>query len=99
MSESEGLVGAGWAPIVDQAIKSLREIDPHIHIFDIKEKFGGLRIYFDTKASGRREAMRKIVADAEDVCDKTCEYCGKPGKKHTQGGFWIKTVCEDHIEK
>lgn len=56
----------------------------------IKEKFGGLRIYF----SGGDEFVEGIVNMAEEISYKICEVCGNKGKPNEQG--WIKTCCELH---
>ena len=54
----------------------------------IKEKFGGLRIYF----SGGDEYIEGLVSMAESFSYKICEVCGERGKPN-EGG-WISTLCE-----
>lgn len=54
----------------------------------IKEKFGGLRIYF----SGGDDYVRGVVSMAEEYSYKVCEVCGNPGKPNKDG--WITTLCE-----
>jgi hypothetical protein len=54
----------------------------------IKEKFGGLRIYF----SGGDEYIEGLVSMAESFSYKICEVCGERGKPNTKG--WIHTLCE-----
>lgn len=56
----------------------------------IKEKFGGLRIYF----TGGDEAIYGMVSMAEAWASMTCEECGKPGK--SRDGGWIKVLCDEH---
>ncbi len=65
------------------------EISPVV-VAQIKEKFGGLRFYYD----GGDDYVRGLVTMAELWADATCEECGKPGKSRTGG--WVKTLCDEH---
>lgn len=56
----------------------------------IKEKFGGLRIYF----SGGDDRVKGMVGLAEEMSYKLCEVCGNKGKPNKGG--WISTRCETH---
>ena len=55
----------------------------------IKEKFGGLRIYF----SGGDDYVEGIVGMAEEMSYKICEVCGNSGKPNKGG--WITTLCNN----
>jgi hypothetical protein len=59
-------------------------------VAQIKEKFGGLRFYYD----GGDEQIFGMVRMAEAWADHSCEQCGKPGKRHSGG--WLKTLCDEH---
>jgi hypothetical protein len=59
----------------------------------IKEKFGGLRIYY----SGGDDYVRGLVSLADELSYKICEVCGDPGKP-TKGG-WISVLCDKHREE
>jgi hypothetical protein len=61
-----------------------------IRVAQIKEKFGGLRFYYD----GGDEHISGMVTMAESWADRTCEKCGNKGK-HRSGG-WIRTMCDEH---
>jgi hypothetical protein len=54
----------------------------------IKEKFGGLRIYY----SGGDDYIRGLVTMAETMSYKICEVCGNKGKPNKGG--WISTLCD-----
>ena len=54
----------------------------------IKEKFGGLRIYY----SGGDDYVRGVVNMAEEMSYKLCENCGNKGKPNEKG--WIMTLCD-----
>jgi len=55
----------------------------------IKEKFGGLRIYF----SGGDDYVEGVVDMAGEYSYKICEVCGNPGKPNKGG--WIVTLCDN----
>jgi hypothetical protein len=56
----------------------------------IKEKFGGLRFYYE----GGDNEISGMVQMAESWASHSCETCGAPGKKR-EGG-WIRTLCDHH---
>lgn len=56
----------------------------------IKQKFGGLRIYF----SGGDDYIKGVVDMAEEISYKTCEICGNQGSPNKSG--WITTLCNEH---
>lgn len=58
----------------------------------IKEKYGGLRIYF----SGGDEYVEGLVSMAEAISYKICEVCGNKGECNKKG--WFTTLCESHRE-
>ncbi len=61
-----------------------------VTVRQIKEKFGGLRFYYD----GGDLYVRGLVAMAESWASQSCEECGKPGR--TRDGGWIKVLCDEH---
>jgi len=54
----------------------------------IKEKFGGLRVYF----TGGDSYIQGLVSMAESFSYKICEVCGERGKPNKGG--WISTLCD-----
>lgn len=56
----------------------------------IKEKYGGLRIYF----SGGDDYVEGLVSMAEAISYKICEICGNKGEANKNG--WISVRCETH---
>jgi hypothetical protein len=65
---------------------------PQVVAVQVKEKFGGLRFYYE----GGDDHIGGMVRMAESWADHTCEECGAPGK-HRSGG-WIRTLCDTHEE-
>jgi hypothetical protein len=58
----------------------------------IKEKFGGLRVYY----SGGDDYIRGLVRMAEAISYKACEVCGNKGECNKSG--WFTTLCPTHRE-
>ena len=92
--------GEGWWPILEKLCSNIQhhidwknkqsEVVPQVTIAQIKEKFGGLRFYYD----GGDDEIRGMVRMAEAWADASCEECGAPGKR--RDGGWIKTLCDHH---
>jgi hypothetical protein len=59
-----------------------------VNFDQIKEKFGGLRIYF----SGGDDYVEGLVSMAEAMSYNICEVCGERGVPNKEG--WIRTLCE-----
>jgi hypothetical protein len=96
-------VDAGWWPIINALCSQiqhyidwnnknceLRPVVEQVVVRQIKEKFGGLRFYYD----GGDESVAGMVRMAESWAAHHCETCGVPGTSGGQG--WIKTLCPTH---
>jgi len=93
-------VGAGWRPVISNLCANIQhylnwknrtsEQVPQVVVTQIKEKFGGLRFYYD----GGDEHIAGMVTMAEAWAGNTCETCGKPGEQRSGG--WIRTLCDEH---
>jgi hypothetical protein len=56
----------------------------------VKEKFGGLRFYVQAAT----DKHYNYISFAESMSYHTCEICGNPGKRYTDG--WHTTLCDIH---
>lgn len=56
----------------------------------IKEKYGGLRVYF----SGGDQYIEGLVSMAEAISYRVCDVCGNKGEVNKGG--WISVRCEAH---
>ena len=63
---------------------------PQVVVAQIKEKFGGLRFYYD----GGDLHISGMVRMAECWAAQSCEKCGAPGVRRSGG--WIRTLCDKH---
>jgi hypothetical protein len=96
-------VGSGWWPIIESLCANIqshtdwwnknRETRPVVEqvvVAQIKEKFGGLRFYYE----GGDDQISGMVRMAEAWASHSCEECGAPGTLGGKG--WIKTLCPTH---
>ena len=99
-------VGEGWWPIIESLCANIqshtdwwnknRETRPVVEqvvVEQIKEKFGGLRFYYQ----GGDDKIQGMVRMAEAWADAVCEDCSAPATKKTTG--WIRNVCDKHFEE
>ena len=81
------MVGKGWSGLVNEFY---RRKSKDCIIFDVKEKYGTLRIYqYGTDADLDLEI--EIMERSSGVC----EVCGEPGETRADRG-WLKTLCNNH---
>jgi len=77
----------------EQAMEENLRITPKVEwivIEQIKEKFGGLRFYYQ----GGDDHIDGMVRMAEVWAGQTCETCGDKGERRSGG--WIRTLCDKH---
>lgn len=105
-------VGAGWEPILHELDHQFVMVtglgtDNHskIRVLQIKEKFGGLRVYVDTHQLTGEQQVRVVEAidRAEKKSFRTCEKCGARavetrGKKGDKFSRSV-TLCPEHHEE
>lgn len=94
LKDVQDCVGEGWHDIIARLVADLEKLDWDGVVTQVKEKFGGLRFYIGSS----NEAVHKRIAKAETECDKTCEWCGKPGKLDEKHTSWWLTLCPECVE-
>jgi len=85
-------VGAGWHSLIDLVYDEFEKDGDNIVVTTVKEKFGGLRIYFENGNDFKH--LGHFVDNIEQRSFFTCEMCGKRGQ--LRRGAWLKTLCEAH---
>jgi hypothetical protein len=90
-------VNPGWFSILADLHKKLLFIDPDYTIFQIKEKFGGLRFYatFKNISPVSESIAHDLIALAEQRSCHSCEICGKYGTL-SDDRSWKSTRCSAH---
>jgi hypothetical protein len=91
-------VDEGWYQLIIDCDKELSQIDPKYDLFQVKEKFGGLRYYFQSSNPGLRDEMDAVVARYEEIAGRTCEATGKPGVLMKSVGNCFKTLNPEYAE-
>jgi hypothetical protein len=96
-------IGPGWWPIVESLCADIQhhlnwknresQVVPPVVVEQIKEKFGGLRFYYQ----GGDDTITGMVRMAESWASHSCEECGAPGVRRSGG--WIRTLCDHHEEQ
>jgi len=84
-------VGPGWRKIVRDLIFDLFSVGWNGVVYQVKEKYGGLRFYCE--GEGRPE-IEYAIHRAERRARRTCERCGARGR--LRGGSWLATLCDLH---
>lgn len=89
-------IGDGWHGIVDRLSAKL-SADPNLCVWQIKEKYGSLRVHFcdrDTPSDPRLDKVTDAALDkATRESMRTCEICGKPGTL-TRRRNWVSVRCK-----
>ncbi|MDK4723104.1 hypothetical protein PH552_27500 [Rhizobium sp. CNPSo 3968] len=91
-------VGIGWLPLISEFVTAALRHDPSLAVFEVKEKFGGMRIWCDTEVIEARLAMGKAQIKSE----LTCEACGEEGfvRRPPPGRWaWWKCLCDEHASE
>lgn len=88
----------GWFPLIERTLKRLsllrEQLPEHFEIVQIKEKFGGLRIYTTCGI----ESAWDIIREAEIKSYNICEVCGEKGELREEL-IHIRTLCNKHFEE
>ncbi len=85
----------GWFWLINNLFKTIKNDikynnRPNITITTIKEKFGGLNIYY----SGGDDYIRGMISLSMHMSYAICEFCGTTDNVGKTKG-WISTICKD----
>ena len=86
--------GDGWLQILEELFAKIDEIVKrdkleYFQVVQVKEKFGGLRVY----VHGGNKEISNLITEAEKKADKICEVCGFAGETHEIDN-WYTTLCD-----
>lgn len=90
-------VDKGWESLTKPLWDWIEAHPGLVRVVQVKEKFGGLRFYYDFNYTGEEALYAEfsiMVRTAELASYKTCEVCGVSGVPRSGG--WIKTLCDTH---
>ena len=89
--ERQIFIPYGWYDTVEEMMSELVALDVPINILQIKEKFGGLRVYYESEFG---TSVDKVVSKASSNVRKVCVVCGST-EDLTNGG-WNRLCCPEH---
>jgi hypothetical protein len=84
-------VGKGWEQLVRRVYNAKEGMGTTVGIIQVKEKWGGLRIYTDYYDSHLEAIIMKVGEESLNIC----EECGAPAGL-VKKGTWYQTRCEEH---
>jgi hypothetical protein len=87
-------IGDGWKDLFTELLEKMDKLDPKPELAQVKEKFGGLRVYLEKW----NEDAEELIREAEKKAAKTCDWCGAPGKIDPKSA-WARCRCEKHKDK
>jgi hypothetical protein len=94
-------VGPGWIPIIETLLDILMglDINKKLRLFQIKEKFGQFRFYYDYVGDDKNEKimLQNQINLYTDKINNTCELCGKPGTTRLVKN-WYRTCCDECLK-
>ena len=92
----------GWDHLVEDCIEELNTAasaykNNAITVTNIKEKFGGMRIYVDYDLPDEQIVeIERIVSKYEHLSLKTCTICSsEENQMHPRRGYWDMVICEN----
>ena len=88
--------GNGWFDLVWRLCEEIETVvgeGTSFKVAQVKEKFGGLRFYFEG-GNDAFDAIRAHIAAAEAESFHISEVCGQPGTRRDIR--WIQTLCDEH---
>ena len=90
----------GWNDLIDKlcySIQSYLDVNkevPQVVLFQVKEKFGGLRFYYNEVEVDNKHIAGE-VSFAEIMSYGICEQCGtNQNVNRVKRRSWIKTLCK-----
>lgn len=83
----------GWDGLLYDLHDKLVAVDPNYTLFQVKEKFGGLRFYYSASDPTLDRLFRSIVNFYEKLSLSVCEITGGPGSLMVKEGRY-KTLAE-----
>jgi len=109
--------GDGWYSLLSNLFVKIEKVLQEnkvpldkFEVVQVKEKFGGLRVYYQFRGSETGDKgwednisivddkIHDLISQAEDTAEETCEITGKPGKNRNING-WYSTLCDEEYNK
>lgn len=89
-------VNEGWYGLLLALDSRLCSIDEHYRLYQVKEKFGALRVYLSASNEDKQLELDQVALRFSIASMFICEKCGSPGRLRKDNHHWYFTACEDH---
>lgn len=86
-------VGEGWGSLIEEVFQKREDMKRPVNVIQVKEKWGGLRIYTDFI----NEEFDNFIVEIEKKSYTICEVCGNPGVLR-EINSWYHTRCNEHAD-
>ena len=100
-------VGQGWLHLIKDMIEELIVLGWDKRLLQCKEKFGGLRVYWDEPdewehledetQQDKVDLVNCLIDIANWLCQKICMVCGEKGTLYNEN--WVTVLCEEHYNE
>ena len=99
--------GYGWHDLIIELMHKIEELykvnDVSMDDFkinQIKEKYGGLRVYLSiTYINSLQTLVNDLIEEYEKRAEMICEECSAPGVLYMNKGKWLQTLCHSCAEE
>lgn len=88
----------GWSDLIFELVTKLIALEADepdtfqgFQFAQIKQKFGGLRVYCDFDSDTNYKRINSLIEAYEHKANFICEICGKDAKVRTLG--YVQTLC------
>jgi hypothetical protein len=85
----------GWYLLIDKLIDIIYHLDirKEVRIYQIKEKFGTFRFYYNIQDISNKHIL-EVVKTYTKLINNTCEICGESGTIKSLSNTYLKTLCD-----
>ncbi len=87
----------GWLPLLEEFLEKAINFEGWFKIVQIKEKFGGLRIYIDTEddiPNEIRTMIEGLISEAEFKANRSCHDCGCSIDRDSAKKYKFYVLCD-----
>jgi hypothetical protein len=89
---------SGWWGLLEAIHREFESVDPDYRLYQIKEKFGSLKVYFAPSSPQFAEHLLEIAVRYERVSQLTCEVTGGAGQLMVKDGLY-KTLSRSFMDE
>lgn len=85
----------GWQDLYRQLQAAVAALDPYA-VVRARSKCAHLDVDVYEANPAVLHQIRELCFDAEDASMRTCEWCGRPGRRVRDTRGWLRALCPEH---